>query len=809
MQQAHNSQSVSRPVTSESSNNDSLPSEEYMTLPANRSDYVGILSKPYFYLQGGDWTTSDNPGNNYALANIRLPFDLLRTPQQKAAFNYSVFWRANICLEFQVLGSPFHMGTLIAYWKPTRAVAVSIADAMAGPHVLLSANSSTVACLEIPFTSPGNYAVTANALNTPKRYNFTYSDALSYMGTVNFMVLNRLAAPTGGNTKLLLTTSVTWKNLELHTPKIPLQEDTQSGVLASIAGAALPAASKFISDGISKGMKKFSSSYLDHPTNPLVDTTMRATTTTNFNNTEGVVLTDRLTTHTSFLSTATESTFPSRVDEMSYDYILSKPSFVGTFTISTATSSGAIVAICPISPICTPVDATADNSPLLQRMAYYHKYWTGSLNYTFHVAGSSMTVGKILVSQIYGMGDVNLQNFPTVIEASNVNATTLEISAGGQEHVVNCKYNAPTSYMYCQPEPTLPYQNGRLVVYSLSPLVTTASSPQYIEVNIFVSAGDDFSFHGIYDSPVLYGPNEINQSAGPTLLLQDYLDAQSGSVIPIAVSTDTALDTIPFTSNVEKKKHNGFVPPVTHFNDIVRRFYQVDTLDFDKTSGVIYQQPVSSILSGLTLASGSPRTNPLAQIASHYYGFKGGLRIRVVTGQLHAGIKILAWYQPPRYEPVSSPSAKSISASTPAELLISNNCLPFGVDPALPSPNAYSGFSTALVAMNQVDNTLDFEIPCESIFRFNVCAAIGSLGNQYDLARDLGTIFITITKGFEHKGIKGKVFASFADEAKLGVFTNLNTLVWPTSPSPSTWSRFTSPASIPATGYLGLVRPNT
>lgn len=808
MQQAHNSESVSRPVTSDSSNNDSLPSEDFMTLPQNRSDYVGILSKPYFLQQSGEWSTADNPGNNFALATFNIPHDLLITPQQKAAFNYSVFWRANICLEFQILGSPFHMGTLIAYWKPSRRAAVSIADAMAGPHVILSANSSTVACLEIPFTSPGNYAVTANALKSPSRYDFTYSDALSYLGAVNFMVLNRLAAPTGGNTKLYMSTSVTWKNLELHTPKIPLFEDTQSGVLASIAEAALPAASKFISDGISRGMKRFSSSYLDHPTNPAVNTTMRATTSTNFNNTEGIVPTDRLTTHTSFLSTATSSTFPSKKDEMSYEYLLAKPSFVGTFTISAATAPGSLIAICPISPICTPVDAKADNSPLLQRMAYYHKYWTGSLNYTFHVAGSSMTVGKILVSQVYGMGSVSIGNVPTINEATNVNATTLELSAGGQEHVVNCKYNAPTAYMFCQPESTLPYQNGRLMVYCVSPLVTTASSPQYIEVNVFVSAGDDFSFHGIVDTPVLYGPNEIIQSAAPTLALKSELDTQSGSVIPVAVSTETALQDIAFSSHEEKKKHSGFIPPVTHFNDILRRYYQVDTLDFESTSGIIYEAPVSSILSGLPVSTGNVRTNILAQIAGHYYGYKGGMRLRMVVAGLPAGVKILAWYAPPRYEPTGSPSAKGISASMPGELLLSNKVMPFRTVPALPTQSNYSGFPTSLVSMNQIDNTLDFEVPCESIFRFNVCSNIGSFGYQYDLARDLGTVFITTTTGAPVKDVEGKIFASFADETKLGIFTNLSTLIWPYAQQ-STWCRFNTPAIADPSGYFGMVRPIT
>jgi hypothetical protein len=476
-------------------------------------------------------------------------------------------------MRVQVLGTPFFQGALLVYFRPnngfaTGVPATSINDALMCPNVILYANQSTPACLEIPFTVPTNIASTNFSVEKPY-YNFNtsffsndvgalYAKVIVPFGSVNTTTVKvsvhvtfadiKFFVPKNGSMIAPLSFSTTAKDLELRSrlDKIVTElKDMNLDVppqwlpsqatfeMEELALAALPSMSDLLKDGIDRLKKKvFKSVGLDKPTNPLVSDAERMTTSTNYNHVEGVVPLDRMTMTTSFVDTAKANTFPSNQDEMDMSYILRKEQFVANFYIRSVLNVGSLLFTCPMSPLCVP-PVTGPNSglPLLTRFYLLTKYWRGTLKFHIKLSMTDMQTAKILVVKAYNIGKFTTP--PSLSDVTNYDTETYEINKGGQEIIISVNYNSLTQFNFNAADylsGTL--QHGQLFIYLIQPTQFPVSALNYITASVYMSAGEDFAFYGPAEYP-FFRPADLHVEPVSSLTTKTSLDYLDLAVSPL------------------------------------------------------------------------------------------------------------------------------------------------------------------------------------------------------------------------------------------------------------------------------------
>jgi len=793
------------------------------TLSNVENNFMNIVNKP-FHIKTFQWTGVAAPTVNLATATTLIPQDLLINDMVKVPFQTSRYWKGNICLEIQALGTPMHQGLLVVYFKPLAsslplAKADSINDALASPHVFIYANQSTSACLTIPFCVPTGYASTVFTQGASV-YNREISSFISNLGYVNAMVITPLDS--SSTTTINVAMSAIFKNMEFKVPKnelmvVPLKvaektpeeiakeksdfakkkeleksiggkqkrdigEDSISQdikfqamlmpALATIATAALPNVIRFVRDGIDRFNKKFWTWIgLDKPTNPLVNENVRVTTTTNYNNTVGIVPLDRLTMHTNHLSLAPSTVFPCEYDEMSMDYILSKHQFVKQFTIKETDVIGTAMCTIPIGPMCVPPVLRENvNLPIITKLAMCTKYWRGDIDFHFRVSATDMQTCKILIVKTYGLGAYT--SIPKYTDLVNFDCETIEINHGGQEFTVSCPYNSPVPMscndMYYQSSYV---QHGELFVYILTPLQYPVSAQPYITMSVYITAGKNFSFYG----PTEYAtflPSYNYTTAGKdeaSILDAEKIEAKKKlEKLEIKLqSVQVALGDLEEDSEVpqEVKPVLNHMAPIKHLRDIFRRYYLTRATKFNTSTGVIVFKLSDIFRSRLY-------NTPLSMLSNFYEGFRGGLRFRLVSPVITQGYKVSAYYSFPLLNTSTTPP----SATTMQTNLNEGASWEFDAPATTPGPLNYI---QAFVTYNQVDSCLDFEIPNENPFLWNKIHNTSTLGSTTDFSADLGYLYVVFPK--ETYGISSaplyRLYVSMADESRVGIF-NHNTSVF-------------------------------
>jgi len=738
----------------------------------------------------------------------------------KIPFQTSRYWKGNICLEIQALGTPMHQGLLIVYFKPLAsslalAKADSINDALASPHVFIYANQSTSACLTIPFCVPTGYASTVFTQGSTI-YNREISAFISNLGYVNAMVVTPLDSQ--GTTTINVAVSAIFKNMEFKVPKNELMvvaakevEKTQEQIakeksdfikkkeleksvggkqkrdvnddlleqdikfqamlmpaLATIATAALPNVIRFVRDGIDRFNKKFWTWIgLDKPTNPLVNENVRVTTTTNFNNTVGIVPLDRMTMHTNHLSLAPSTVFPCEYDEMSMDYILSKHQFVKQFTIKETDVIGTALCTIPIGPLCVPPVLRENvNLPIITKMAMCTKYWRGDIDFHFRVSATDMQTCKILVVKTYGLGAY--ASIPKYTDLVNFDCETIEINHGGQEFTVSCPYNSPVP-MSCN---DMNYQSsfvqhGELFVYILTPLQYPVSAQPYITMSVYITAGKNFSFYGPCEFAA-YQPGYSYTTTGKdeaSILDKEREDAKKKVEIKLQ-SVQVALGDLQEDSEEPKEVQPilNHMAPIKHLRDIFRRYYLARATRVASSTGVVVIK-ISDIFRSRAY------NTPLSILSNFYEGFRGGLRFRLVSPVIQQGYKVSAYYSFPLLNTsISAPIATGLQPN-----IYDGASWEFDATASTPGPLNYI---QAFVTYNQMDSCLDFEIPNENPFMWNKIHNTSTLVSSTDFTADMGYLYIVFPKEtLATSSPQYRLYVSMADESRVGIF-NHNTTVF-------------------------------
>jgi len=776
---------------------ESGPNGSYSLHTNNRQDYSHLLNKPFF-VKTVDWTTSDAFAS-ILTTNVLVPADIVSNALLAVPFLSMAKWKGKMCAIVQVVGTPQHQGTLIAYAYPpylrSEENSSQPMEALAAPHVLLSANQSTSACLELPFYCASNLAecfvrttdavaITQTALNTC---------------LLNFVVLNPLIASSSGTTTLRVSVHIMFKELDFYVPNIvPSYPPTPSFVSQSFVTRmldnAVPALKDVLSDGIDQAraaIRKITG--MDYPTEPLTQHIMRPLPITNLNSTEGVYFADRFTQFPSYVYKNDVDTFSTRADEMDISNIISKPGYVGTFHITTSDLPETLCFTRPMAPFTNPLTTTTspnpmvDTGPLLQKMSYMAKYWRGSIKFTLHVSASNMHVAKLLVVRRYGLDVHDDPTTPIMESMSGMQTEAIEISAGGQTFDIICPYNSTVNMLPTTPGyRTVPYSHGMLYIYLLQPLVANSTIASFIDVNVFVSAMDDFRFYGPCDfngirpisaaGPTFDGETTLLDSMVTTWRAQSMRDQpHSDTVCYAPTDIDTLAPQVPFNvpdpkisvvSNTitrewcEELGLDRMSKPLTSVRDIMRRF--TTAYKMNSTSNAVLIP-----LKVLVALAESPQ-NVLTHM---FYGIKGGLRFRLkweITGNVASVQEPMVYYIPPRYTlPPGASSFNEQSAFNP----LFTGAFPvtfrtIAIGGGYTNPNAAT-YPVQFKMFQSHEGYSEFEVPIETIFRFNTIGTVSDILAS-DSAHALGHIVIIQPGAFADATSFMYLEMALADETRLG-----------------------------------------
>lgn len=755
-----------------------------------KMDFSQIVGKP-FLIGTRSWVSTQNQGDN--INTFSIPDAFLSLPLLRIPFLSSSKWRSRMKVAVQVNGTPMHQGTVIVYVIPPGSNNYfGVSPVLACPHVLLSANQSTSALLEIPFYTPTNLAE-CGVTNTDYFALSAFSKTVAHIRT---RVLNPLVAPTGGTTFLTISYYVMFEDPEFFVPNVVASSSAEAdfvpqSLITNLIDRSLPSIKKFINDGIDNARASVKGyTGLDNPSIGLNTQFSKVSFKAPHNLVDVPIMIDKMKVFSDEVSLAVPTTFSTNCDEMLISNIITKPGYLGTFAINSADTTGTFLFSRPMHPVCNPVDFDSDKSPLIQKLAYMTRYWRGTLHFDFHVSASNMHMARIIVAKQYGLPSTNTR--PAYNDIFGLQTESFELSAGGQVHTLTCEYNSQTYVLPCQPSYTVnPRSMGSFFVYLAQPLTVTNNIATTINVNVFVRAGSDFNFYGYNALSCMYPPS----AAAAPLLVRDALselsDQSSSQEEFVPQSTITPFNVISEPVETNKDNTESYEPviqnmykPLVSVRDIVRRFHKV--LVGTMRSNVTGANSAGEYIPIINII-GMPNTvsyrNSLYAICSLFHGFKGSLKFKLsvapvdTTGatSLTNGVPVYVVYLPPTHQGNVSSNSLLNFGNTPSSLTgtPTTNYLiqlqeSIGVGALSGYANATSHPSPLFVGSSR-NGFVEFEIDIQTIFRFNILTK--TFENDQDYATGLGALYVYIDPNIvlpSSPSLNYTLYCGFGDDARLG-----------------------------------------
>jgi hypothetical protein len=758
------------PIYNASCVNKSIPEEMAM-------DFSRILNKP-FLINNFTWSTTDARFSSKQI--LTLPSDMYanlpRSAMLRAPFDISAIYRLKMKLIFQVSGTPMHQGIMLLSATPPGTSLhylagysnkLSANTLMAAPHAFLYANGSSSAALEVPF-----YA------NTKYLYTEVEGDTISYtsynndFAAINLMILSPLVAPTAGTQSLSITVYAIMEDAQFFIPHTDVTFVAQSNFVSNAIDYIFNGAKKVSFDFID-GMRDVVRTYtgLHNANVPIAKHLVAITDRNNLNTVEDETYFEKLDPFTKFVRITDEPIFETNVDEMMLNYILSKPQFIGQFSVSTTTTRGTVLWSRPITPIQENVTYSSSVlfSAPLSVFALMSKFWRGGLKIHLQSAMTNFHFCKLVVALDYSPVAECLTKVPKFDEVSNLLVSNLEFSGGGQVQTIKLPYMSIFDQIEVNTDWVMnALSHAMYYIYLDQPLVTNGSVSNTIDFNVYLSADDDFQLYGYSTLPLVVA----SRDGEPGDVLVDDFEAQS-------LLNTTTNDKV-LASSVAKVADPEVVSSNFHLNssvrDYIRRLYLVPRFSHSYSAGNsnTFHIPVAELVG---LQSTDDEQTPAGIISQYFLGFNGGVKFKIRASALN---DMSVTYIPPSARALyDSNSATAMAISTILTADPSNPLVARANTTVFERVKYYNNVSfyatqieTANMRRNNAlpDGILEVEgvIPNMSPFRF-----IGDAQCKYNRTTtvknsvaDMGTLIVSYSP--QSTSTQISVYAGISDESRLG-----------------------------------------
>jgi hypothetical protein len=767
----------------------------------------------FSYIESLPWP-STSPSHT-VLTKLRVPQDLIVNGLTEAPFNNFTFWNGEVKVKFQVIGSPLTQGCAVAFFVPLTDptfiesnILRNFSSLSVNQAVYLFANANTSAEMDISFNSVQAY------LNIS---DLTTNSIVNTLGYIYVVVFNQLALSTGTPDNVAISIFSQFVNNEFKVPRrtgvarvLRPRLQSSSRVLNGFMKALEP--DNVIGDAIDLASSIFG---MDNPVDPGVEKSNKLLTTQRMNFGEGIEYIDKLCVDPSKTSEATSDTFATVQDEMDFDVIKKKYTYLGSFNLKTANNPGDILASFPMNPCPNFVDIVNPYQvPLLQYLCQPYAFWKGGLTYKIQVVSTSMQTAKIFTSLNYG--EFSPATPGLLVSTSSQYGEAFEVNQGSNTYEFTVPYVSITPELFIPTSnvPTSRNSLGMINISVLNNLVSPNNSPTIITFNIFIAGADDFTLNSLsmgnqvlphrfptsevipsikqrvvqeieYDSDIeivsmpptrTFIRNRLQSAAQPLITPMSNVNMSSDNII--APTTDTAhrIDVGQRRINDIRKlmkkyhmyTHNIVTPAPADKNGYVRVIRIRDLFGY----------------SGIGSSFSATEYPPIPQLWAHYQSlyrqFKGSINFKLMMDNQNSVFsQFSVFYQPPVESQVNSNSVVGNQFYTPTPRFDYDVN---GITATTYQSNA-TGTRLPVTYSNSINRTAEFSVP----FTSRYLSLINTQASEFDSAdaNDMGTLFIYFDKPEAGTSVFN-VFFSFGDDSRFGTLFNVPYLIYNLIVDPTT-----------------------
>lgn len=435
--------------------------------------------------------------------------------------NYKLM-RAKLHIKIVVNGNPFFYGRLISSYNPLRLdddmtidrafIQADLVEATQRPHIFLDPTCSQGGEMELPFF------VYNNVIDIPNR-------DWRNMGELVISSMQNLKHANGATGTFVSVSVFAWAtDVKFAIPTafspgeiLPQADEYTTKPVSRIAGAVANAAGYFTKIPMIGPFARATeigataagaiatlfgySSPVDLEPSVYRPTTVTNMATTNQKNTSNKLSVDCK----QELTLDPRTVGLSGHDEMSIRSIACRESYLTRFSWNVGTLPETLLWNCVVDPCLHQNFSSEIHMPATCFATTPFKYWRGSINMRFQIVCSAYHKGRIKVcydptgTRLDGRSDYN-EVYTTIIDIGD--QTDFEIKCGWGQRNTYREHFIPgvstVAEMYAttpmvELTPSTRIGNGTLSVYVVNELtVPNSTVNNNIEVNVFVSAGDDF-----------------------------------------------------------------------------------------------------------------------------------------------------------------------------------------------------------------------------------------------------------------------------------------------------------------------------
>jgi hypothetical protein len=527
---------------------------------ADDASLANFFSRP-IKISEQEWSTSVNL--NYDIDPWSLYFDNPRVANRLTNYN---LLKANLKVKIVINGNGFQYGRMLVSYLPfdvydtlssnAALVREDLVQASQQPHVFLNPTVSTGGELKLPMFNYQNY------IEIPE-------SQWSEMGRLYFRTLNTLKHSNGA-TDVVTVTTFAWAEDVSMSVLTSVDQDTlspQSGEIEEantkgmISGPATSVA-KFaaylkgvpyigpfatateIGAGAVAGMAKifgYSRPPITKAPEPLRPTPISSLALTNVpDNAQKVTVDDK-----QELSIDPRISGIGPADPLNIREIAKRESYLTTFSWNIGTAPDTLLWNARVDP-CTWAENIGPplsyHLPACCMAALPFQFWKGSMKFRFQIVCSSFHKGRLKIvydplfianSNYLGFSEYNT-NYLKIVDIAEETDFTIEVGCGQERNFLNHakpgQDSVTTLYSTTRYASKEAFGNGVLGIFVVNELTTPNSTiSNDIEINVFVSMGDDFE---------VAVPDDYFQHFVLKPQSGELLEPQSGQVVPESQNTD-------------------------------------------------------------------------------------------------------------------------------------------------------------------------------------------------------------------------------------------------------------------------------
>lgn len=651
-----------------------------------RIDTKPFVNRPFF-VESFSWS-NEAQYSLLPLSTRKLPTDVFTSNTSlEFALKLGAYFRSDLSLNISIAGTISHAGALLVGILPpmpnftptSQDNKFLINTFLSGPHCFLHANEATSAVLHVPWYC--NTDVASLDIRPTLSAKTTALPETNFPGnfaTLAVMVLNPLSPSQGASTSLSLVVEACFSSLDIFVPSPKFLSYSSQGIskiyssqgLQSIASSAIDATTSYVKgvvgdaiDVARAGIKYYTG--LHNPNIPLINNRMIVSQRNFPNNTTGEQFFEKLDPYPEIDRIVDRPIFNTNVDEMSMRHILSKPQYLGSFKVIVNDGVGKLLWSKPISPkqggLNSNLVTIANNIELIH---YLSRAWRGSLNIHIQSVMNNKQQVKLRLIQLYNPPTAVLQSYPVYHSLLSAPTHLMEFTAGGQIQTINLPYLCRNQLTPCARD--LNFEalfHGMYYIYLAQPLVISSDSPTDVNFNVYISGGDDLTFHGYATEPANLTPL-LNTSKTSLLTSADAIvdllkttdpDVYVSQGITVMNEPQLNQELTEYSTDIKTiVPHQERLYSPIDIRPLVRRMYQTYTLDLPAGPTPLN---LDQFLSERTY--GGRPVSPLQMVSAMYYGKSAGFKIKI---KIFNSADLQIAYVPVQYN--ADNLGKSIRAST-------------------------------------------------------------------------------------------------------------------------------------------------